>query len=546
MPSTPRSRTTSSAPRPTRGRRWATATTASTSAAPATQTTVTGNRIADNAANGVEFGVNAKDLTLRSNSIGATALGAAGNGVGVLLNGTEALIGGTFSDTILGGPGNLIVHNRGSGIQVNATARLITIRGNQIGVVGNATARPNGANGIFVNGATGVTIGGADAGDANVIAGNARNGIRLASVAATPSAPLLIAGNFIGTNAGARAKLPNRQNGILLESSSGVQVEANVISANGADGVQLTVNSTNNRIQANKIGTGADGSTALGNTGGGVFVQDSSSNNTIGDTAAGALGNVIAFNARGVVIGNNPLTDNSVRNRVQGNAIFGNTELGIDLGNTGVTPNDTQDPDSGPNLLQNFPTLTGTQMNGTNVRVTGTLNSIPNQTFRVEFFASDSGAPSGFGQGKTFLGFQDVATDASGNGSLDVTLTGVTAGQVITATATDALGNTSEFSRWIQPTPPAPLAPPPATGGPGPQLVAVAFRTNGVARVRVQEAASGRVLATWTPFRGYRGKLRLQRRDVNGDGAADIVVRALIHGKHRMRTYDAVTLAPLG
>jgi hypothetical protein len=48
-----------------------------------------------------------------------------------------------------------------------------------------------------------------------------------------------------------------------------------------------------------------------------------------------------------------------------------------------------------------------------------------------------------------------------------------------------------------------------------------------------------------TPFPGSRGRLALQRRDVTGDGALDLVVQALIKGKRRKRAFDAVTLAPL-
>jgi hypothetical protein len=36
-----------------------------------------------------------------------------------------------------------------------------------------------------------------------------------------------------------------------------------------------------------------------------------------------------------------------------------------------------------------------------------------------------------------------------------------------------------------------------------------------------------------TPFASFRGRLRLELRDVNGDGTADVSVRAVIHGKRR-------------
>jgi hypothetical protein len=65
----------------------------------------------------------------------------------------------------------------------------------------------------------------------------------------------------------------------------------------------------------------------------------------------------------------------------------------------------------------------------------------------VEFFASDAPDPSGFGEGQSFLGFTTVMTDGNGNSGFTVTLpVGAHSGQVITATATDPAGNTSEFS----------------------------------------------------------------------------------------------------
>jgi hypothetical protein len=89
-----------------------------------------------------------------------------------------------------------------------------------------------------------------------------------------------------------------------------------------------------------------------------------------------------------------------------------------------------------------------------------------------------------------------------------------------------------------------PLPPPPPLRPP-PQIVAAAFRRKGVSRVRVRDAATGAVRAVLTPFRGFGGRLRLQLRDVNGDGSLDLIVQALIHGKRRRKVFDAVTLAPL-
>ena len=130
-------------------------------------------------------------------------------------------------------------------------------------------------------------------------------------------------------------------------------------------------------------------------------------------------------------------------NRIEGNTFTGNTGLGIDLGKDGVTANDVGDLDAGANNLQNFPVLTSAESVGTGATIAGTLNSTPGIQFRVEFFSNDA---TGTAQGKTLLGFTNVTTNASGTGNFSFTAAGVAAGQLLTATATDASGNTSELS----------------------------------------------------------------------------------------------------
>src|SRR5207302_6199745 len=76
------------------------------------------------------------------------------------------------------------------------------------------------------------------------------------------------------------------------------------------------------------------------------------------------------------------------------------------------------------------------------------LNSTANTTFTLDFYASAAADPSGFGEGARYLGSALITTDASGNASFEVVLEArTTPGEVVTATATDPGGNTSEFSR---------------------------------------------------------------------------------------------------
>jgi hypothetical protein len=80
------------------------------------------------------------------------------------------------------------------------------------------------------------------------------------------------------------------------------------------------------------------------------------------------------------------------------------------------------------------------------------LNSTASTTFRVEFFASATCDPTGNGEGQSFLGFANVTTNDSCTASFGPLVFPRPAGQtVITATATDPQGNTSEFSPCFVP-----------------------------------------------------------------------------------------------
>jgi hypothetical protein len=133
-------------------------------------------------------------------------------------------------------------------------------------------------------------------------------------------------------------------------------------------------------------------------------------------------------------------------NSVLRNSIFGNDspgELGIELNNDGVTANDNKDPDRGPNKLQNFPVIDS----ASTTTIEGTLNSRPNKSFTVQFFSNPApNFPTGFGEGETFLGEKTVTTNDRGKVSYSFAPTALTTGEFVTATATDASGNTSEFS----------------------------------------------------------------------------------------------------
>jgi S-layer family protein/all-beta uncharacterized protein len=79
------------------------------------------------------------------------------------------------------------------------------------------------------------------------------------------------------------------------------------------------------------------------------------------------------------------------------------------------------------------------------------LNSTASTNFRIEFFVNPACHSSGNGEGKTFLGATTVTTNTNCNVNFGFTFPiPVMQGQVITATATDLNGNTSEFSPCVQ------------------------------------------------------------------------------------------------
>ncbi len=270
-----------------------------------------------------------------------------------------------------------------------------------------------------------------------------------------------IRGNFIGTDVTGTAKVANSTGIFIVDASNNIiggstASDRNIISGNDY-GIYLLQDlstigtASNNQIEGNYIGTDATGIYNLGN-GYGIIINGAS-NNTIGGTAIGAS-NLIAGNGSSGVWIATYTTNTPINNRIQGNSIFGNGELGIDLipglytsSPNGVTPNDPGDADTGANNLQNFPILTSATSSGGNTIIQGTLNSTANTSFRLEFFANSASDPSGFGEGQTYLGFATITTDASGNATINSTLsTTVPTGQYITSTATDPNGNTSEFS----------------------------------------------------------------------------------------------------
>ncbi len=392
-------------------------------------------------------------IAIESNLAPASANQVLGNFMGTDVTGSVGLAGNNdFAMTIANATGTIIgdgsaggrnvIGGNNTGIAVSSTTA--SIRGNFIGINSAGTARithPGGFNQI--NGAVVLAGGSSSVVESNVISGNDGWGVLVSGAGASGNA---VRGNIIGLNAAGTAAVGNGSHGVLLFNEAkdntigGTTAAArNIISGNAAAGVSLGSDPaiTNNRIWGNYIGSNAAGTLGIPNTVAGVLI-DIASGNFVGGALTGQ-GNLIAYNnGPGVII-----TGAAVNNAIVGNAMFANAGLGIDLGNNGVTGNDTLDADNGANRLQNAPLLTEAATD----HISGTLHSSASGAFTIHFYTSDND-PSGFGEGRALLGSVPVTTNATGDAPF-MFLTALAGGVPVTATATSATGDTSEFSNNI-------------------------------------------------------------------------------------------------
>jgi CSLREA domain-containing protein len=139
-------------------------------------------------------------------------------------------------------------------------------------------------------------------------------------------------------------------------------------------------------------------------------------------------------------------------NTVKGNVLYDNGGLGIDLDAQGVTANDIGDGDAGANDLVNSPVVFRPYLSNGVLFVDGRLNSTPNSAFEVDFYLSPNCDGSGYGEGSVSIdrGATPVLLNTDENGDAhfyDLELGPISEGsRVLTATATDSNGSTSEFS----------------------------------------------------------------------------------------------------
>lgn len=324
---------------------------------------------------------------------------------------------------------------------------------------------------VYVGG-VGTDSGGGPVSLGNLISGNTTALGAFTNFSQGNSSTLTIQGNRVGTDITGIFAIPNGDNGYPGNEQPAVAIirglteptliggadplARNIISGNDGDGIIIS-SGFNSGIFNNLIGVSSS-LAPLGNGGNGISARS----NFMQIGGGGTLANQIAYNGSNsgdihagvAVLGGG--TDPAMGVTVRGNSIHDNNGLGIDLGvrdphpgfnqflPDGVTDNDCLDGDFGPNGLQNFPVLLSYASGGSSI--IGYLRGTPSEDFKLDFY-SNTGAEPGthHGEGAVPIGTLDVSTNGSGFTSFEFTLP-QQATELITATATDSFGNTSEFS----------------------------------------------------------------------------------------------------
>ena len=327
------------------------------------------------------------------------------------------------------------------------SAHLIT--GNRTGGTVNGFATdPNGYDLILAAGVHGAIIGGTDNNnnDFNQFGNATNNAIYISS--SNGSSPAShgheIDGNKIGLaldDKGNTTPLPTGGAGIAVGGYNNFFFNDDIQNA-GASGIHIS----NLDAHGNTFVLGA----VYNSVDNGILIDDDAHDNDIDNLfiSGNAGAGIRVVNGQG--------------NSMEFNVMENNGGLGIDLAGEGVTPNDNDSMQPQPdyaNRGQNFPVLTaaaGGHFSGT---VSGTLTTTPGD-YQIAIYVAEPCDPSGYGEGFSELGYRGSVTGVitvpnltvQGQGSvffsLPVSFFSYNPGETVTltATATDANGNTSEFS----------------------------------------------------------------------------------------------------
>ncbi len=228
---------------------------------------------------------------------------------------------------------------------------------------------------------------------------------------------------------------------VLAGAADGSTIRGLTIRNANSSGIEILLGSDGHVIMDNRIGAfddAGDFDAALGNghsgirAGGGSILIG-------GDTPS--LRNVIAGNGTSGV----EVSEGSSGVTIRGNLFFGNGQLAIDLGGGGVLGNTL----TGVAGNLDSPDVVGASRSGSDLTVDLGFIGTPSSIFTIDVYVTDDPNVSGHGGAIHWISsIAGLTTDGSGQLNLSRTLTDSigAVGDYVTATATDANGNTSEFA----------------------------------------------------------------------------------------------------
>jgi CSLREA domain-containing protein len=368
-------------------------------------------------------------ITTYANRVGIDPDGnPGGNGLGGIFS---AAAGNSFSD--------FVAYNHGAGYDVEGnnnsifgayvyandddgidlTGDTITVLGCTIGTDETGAADlGNGGDGVHLDYASNVTIGGPDGWvvnigspptwvPANVIVHNGGSGVAAVQDSG-PNARIVVQSDLIAYN---------RYDGVALTGTTHT-VTNDVVYANLLNGVKVGGDGTS--IQGCHVGTDLALAAGLGNGRDGIFLSAAT------DATIGGVGPVnVIWNNAAAGIGE---AGGYAGNGIYGNSIYNNGGLGIDLGEDGVTDPGLTLPPGGTGWV--------------------TFHGAANTAYVFQFYVSPAPDPTHYGEGRdpATLAVMSYTSTTDANGNLTFQISCGNMGMWLSATATNwTTGTTSEF-----------------------------------------------------------------------------------------------------
>ncbi len=345
---------------------------------------------------------------------------------------------------IIAGNGNDGFHIQGAGVHAGSphdnrfVGNIVGMKQDGVTILANRADAMDIEQGPYDN-----WIGGETALERNVIGGNRSEGIELSHSNQTTGNRIV--GNYFGVDITGSKAVRNCGAGIGFEDTPNHNFAYNnVIGGNYGNGIRFYRRSTYNEVYNNIIGVGVHGEVLPNATpdsscpvvdygGSGIYITGGNQYNNIHDNVianhpdAGIEASVYTVESGDVPIWGK--IQKTSYNTFSHNSIYNNGGKGIHLKSatdSGVTYK-ANDGLAAPTIVR-----AGTQ----NAVGTACANC------KIEIYLADPNASTS--QGKTFLG--EGMTNAAGQFNISVTGHSLSAGQKVTGTTTDSLGNTSEFA----------------------------------------------------------------------------------------------------